>query len=191
MSKRHLQAFTIAELVVTMACLSLFLAISAQVVTRYFHAYRQMDSSLPSQRSLCHNLEFLMRYLSTAQIVLEPDSKKLKEGFSPNWSEDESDLFRVKLLEADGQEKFSSIGYSASDKGLLLLEYPVVEDKLGEPLEQFFQTGPMEVQTVQTGRKTLLRIRLYPDAENKLPVQSVICLSGLLFEPLASEEQKK
>jgi prepilin-type N-terminal cleavage/methylation domain-containing protein len=189
MTRPFKKGLTLVEMVITMAVLSLFLVLSAQVVSRYFHAYRQMDTSLPSQRSQAHNLEFLMRYLSSAQVVLEPNSKKLQEGFRPSWSDDESELFRVKLVDANGQETFSSLGYSVQKEGLLLVEYPVLDGKLGEAREQIFQTGVLELQTVQNGRKTLLRIRLQSRTPNRLPIQSTISLGGLLFETVPTVEK--
>lgn len=186
------RGITLPELLITMAVFSLLLMMSGTVVTRYYHAYRLMDSSLPSERSLAHNLDFLMRELSKAQIVYEPSSKLLKDGFVPSWSEGEThQLLRLKLVDSNKKQTFCTLGYSQKDEGLLLLEYPVEDEKLGEPRKQILKTGPLTLRAVPTGRQTLFHLSLAPTASGKLPIQTAITLKDLSYESLDSKKRGK
>ena len=182
---------TIPELLITMAVFSLLLSISATVVTGYYNAYRFMDTSLPSERSQAHNLEFLMRYLSTVRTVYMPSSSDLKNGFSPNWTEgDDNKLFRFKRVDDNGKETLCALGYYAKETGLLLTEYPVAQEQ-GEAREQVLKTGPIALRTVQVGHETLFQIRLSSLTPHRRPIQTTITLKNLLFAaPLAKEDGK-
>lgn len=178
------RGLTLVELMITMALLSLFLMLSARVVSGYFAAYKAMDKALPASKSLAHQLEFLLRELSRADKLEEPGLSTLVEGFRPSWEENGRPL-RLAGSDQEGKRYHQALGYSPLESALVLVTH---QEGKGETLVltnkvTLGASRGLWLKSTTVGRQNLLTLRLESLSPGGEPFQSSMPLKGVMTLP--------
>lgn len=178
------RGLTLVELTITMALLSLFLLISARVVSQYFAAYKGMEKALPASKSLAHQLEFLTRELSKAESIAEPAFPKLAEGFRPSWEENGKPL-RVVSSDGQGKRVHLALGYSPVERALILVAHEETKGETTIPSHKMTlgASGGLWLKSSTIGRQNLLTLRLEPLSPGGEPFQTSMSLKGVVTLP--------
>ena len=179
------RGLTLVELMITMALLSLFLMLSARVVSGYFSAYKGMEKALPASKSLAHQLEFLLRELSRADKIEEPGLSTLAEGFRPSWEENGRPL-RLTGSDKDGKRYHLALGYSPLESALVLVTHEEQGKDETLVLHNKMTLGASRglwVKSMTVGRHNLLTLRLESLSPGGEPFQSSMPLKGVVTLP--------
>jgi hypothetical protein len=169
---------------ITMVLLSMFLFLSARVVSQYFSAYQAMEKALPATKGLAHQLEFLTRQLSCAESIESPGRSTLSVGFRPSWDQAGVPL-RLVGSDRRGQRIHFALGYSASDRGLVLVTHQETEGKAAVESQKLVlgASDGLWIKTTDIGRQSLLTLRLDPLGAGSEPLQTAISLRGVEVTP--------
>lgn len=173
---RGKRGLTIVEALIAGALLALFLGVVSSAVTSYLRAYRQIDETQPSFRSLAHGMEALGRTLSSSQSIESPSLDRLEAGHTPVWGETEP--LTVVYLDPHGELKRSSFAYDETRGGVVQVdtELEAMDGNLIEGRLIARSVG-FHVQLELPRSVPVLVFRLHPVNRDRAPLQSAVRLS--------------